>query len=87
MLETAWPDSARVLDPNHEPSAPSSSFPSVGLCFSFLRCFLLSCRREGGGVPRTSLAIDLTADDAINLRIFFFFGKDQFNHTGHRDAH
>lgn len=49
----------------------------MGLCFSFLMRFLLSCRRAGGGGPRTSLARDLTAEDATNLRIFFFFGKYQ----------
>ena len=54
---------------------------SVGLCFGFFFRFALSSRCTGGGVPRTSRAMDLTAVVARNLRVFFFFGKHQIYHV------
>lgn len=63
-------------------SASASSLPRVALCFGFLLRFGFSSRRTAGGVPSTSRDTALTAVEARNLRIFLFFGKDQFKHTG-----
>jgi hypothetical protein len=67
-------------------SASASSLPKLGLCFSFLVCFLFSARFTGGGVPSTALDAALTALVALNFLSFFFLGTEVFNHeeTGRR---
>src|SRR5580765_2068540 len=55
-------------------SASASSFSRLGLCLSFLACFLFSARFTGGGVPSTARAAAFTALVAVNFLSFFFFG-------------
>ena len=54
-------------------SASASSFPRLGLCLSFLACFLFSARFTGGGVPSTARDAAFTALVALNFLSFFFF--------------
>ena len=52
-----------------EPHSESdSSFPRLGLCFSFLTRLRLSSRCTGGGEPRAVRAMDLTAVVAVTVR-------------------
>jgi hypothetical protein len=55
-------------------SASASSFPRLGLCLSFLDCFLFSTRFTGLGVPSTARDAAFTALVALNFFSFFFFG-------------
>jgi hypothetical protein len=55
-------------------SASASSLPRLGLCLSFLACFLFSARFTGGGVPSTVRDAAFTALVALNFLNFFFFG-------------
>jgi hypothetical protein len=55
-------------------SASPSSFPRLGLCLSFLACFLFSARLTGGGVPKTARDAAFTTLVARNFFSFFFFG-------------
>ena len=55
-------------------SASASSLPRLGLCLSFLACFLFSARFTGLGVPSTARDAAFTALVALNFLSFFFFG-------------
>ncbi len=46
----------------------------LGLCLSFLACFLFSARFTGGGVPNTARDAAFTTLVAENFFSFFFFG-------------
>lgn len=46
----------------------------LGLCLSFVACFLFSARFTGLGVPSTARAAAFTALVALNFLSFFFFG-------------
>lgn len=48
--------------------------PRLGLCLSFLDCFLFSARFTGLGVPNTARDAAFTALVALNFFSFFFFG-------------
>jgi len=61
-------------EPFYPRSASASSLPRLGLCLSFLGCFLFSTRFTGGGVPSTALEAAFTALVALNFLSFFFFG-------------
>lgn len=55
-------------------SASANSLPRLGLCLSFLDCFLFSTRVTGLGVPSTARDAAFTALVALNFLSFFFFG-------------
>jgi hypothetical protein len=61
-------------EPLYPRSASASSLPRLGLCLSFLGCFLFSARFTGGGVPSTARDAAFTALVALNFLSFFFFG-------------
>jgi hypothetical protein len=69
------PKTASLIYPR---SASASSLPRLGLCLSFLACFLFSARFTGGGVPNTARDAAFTALVAVNFLSFFFFGTILF---------